>query len=63
MENTPQPAVAAYPFPTLVAAQQAYDALRERGLAAEQLELRVMDDEAGPSSGMDFNAARHGRKA
>lgn len=51
MENTPQPAVAAFPFPTLVAAQQAYDALRERGLAAEQLELRVMDDEAGPSSG------------
>ncbi|WP_343649559.1 hypothetical protein [Herbaspirillum sp.] len=51
MMTTQQATVAAFPFPTLVLAQQAYDALRERGLTAEQMELRVIDDEAGPSSG------------
>ncbi|MCP3658218.1 hypothetical protein [Herbaspirillum sp.] len=49
--TTQEPTVAAFPFPTLDSAQRAYDALRDRGLTAEQLELRVMDDEAGPSSG------------
>ncbi len=49
--TTQEPTVAAFPFPTLASAQRAYDALRERGLTREQMELRVMDDEAGPSSG------------
>ncbi|BEV13759.1 hypothetical protein HBDW_05470 [Herbaspirillum sp. DW155] len=49
--STQEPTVAVFPFPTLASAERAYDALRERGLTAEQLELRVMDDEAGPSSG------------
>ncbi|AON52852.1 hypothetical protein [Herbaspirillum seropedicae] len=43
--------VAAFPFPSLALAEKAYAALRERGFPADRLELRVMDDEAGPSSG------------
>ena len=63
--TTQEPTVAAFPFPTLASAQRAYDALRERGLTREQMELRVMDDEAGPSSGNfildNLNAAPAGR--
>ena len=49
--SIPQPTVAAFPFPSLTMAQRAYDALRDRGVTPQQMELRVMDDEAGPSSG------------
>jgi hypothetical protein len=38
---------AVFPFPSLTMAQRAYDALRDRGVTPQQMELRVMDDEAG----------------
>ena len=46
-----QQTVAVFTFQRLTMAQRAYDALRDRGVTPQQMELRVMDDEAGPSSG------------
>lgn len=43
--------VSVHPFPTLALAEQAYAELLERGVHRSQMELRVFDDEAGPSSG------------
>lgn len=43
--------VSLHPFPTLSSAERVYSGLLARGVDQSQLELRLFDDEAGPTSG------------